>query len=79
MLASVVLVLDGAVLLVLGVLLMDYDDSYSGPSEEYGAWHTMTPFQIGVSLSWWLWAGVNALALLAVVYWLFKRRPRLTL
>jgi len=78
LLASVVLVLDCGVLLVLGVLLMDYDDSYSGPTEEYGAWHTMTPFQRGVSLSWWLWLGVNALALVAVVYWQFKKRTRLT-
>lgn len=75
-LASLLLLLDLGVVMVLGVLMMDYDDSYGGPAAEYGAWHTMTPFQQGVQVSWVPWVAVNVLALLAVVYWLLKRRTR---
>jgi hypothetical protein len=76
LLAGSILLLDLGVLVLLGVLMMDYDDSYAGPSAEYGAWHTMTPFQRGVSLSHSLWLGANALALVAVAYWLIKRRTQ---
>jgi hypothetical protein len=76
LLAGSILLLDLVILLVLGVLMMDYDDSYDGPSTEYGAWHTMTPIQRGISASHSLWLGVNALALVALVYWLVKRRTQ---
>lgn len=77
LLAGSILLVDFVVLLGLGVLMMDYDDSYDGPPTEYGAWHTMTPFQRGVSVSHNLWLCANALALAALVYWLVKKRtPR---
>ena len=76
LLAGSILLVDLGVLLLLGVLMMDYDDSYAGPSAEYGAWQTMTPFQRGVSLSHRLWLGANALALVALAYWLIKRRTQ---
>jgi hypothetical protein len=76
LLASSILLLDLIILLVLGVLMMAYDDSYDGPPAEYGAWHTMTPFQRGVSVSHRVWLGANALALVAGVYWLVRRRTQ---
>lgn len=77
LLTSSLLGVDFGILLVLSVLLMDYDDSYNGPPAEYGAWHTMSPFQRGVSISCSLWVGLNVLALVALVYWLKKKRtPR---
>lgn len=74
LLASSILLVDLVILFGLSVLMMDYDDSYDGPPAEYGAWHTMTPFQRGVSASHSLWLGANALALGALVYWLVKKR-----
>ena len=77
LLTSSLLGVDVGILLVLSVLLMDYDDSYNGPPAEYGAWHTMSPFQRGISISYGLWVCVNVLALVAWVYWLLKERtPR---
>jgi hypothetical protein len=76
LLAGSILLVDLIILLGLGVLLMDYDDSYQGPSTEYGAWHTMTPVQRGISASHSLWIGVNVLALVAFVYWVVKRRAQ---
>ena len=77
LLASSIVLLDMGVLLVLSFLLMDYDDSYDGPPADYGAWHTMTSFQRGVSLGHSLWMGANVFALVALVYWLVKKRaPR---
>ena len=77
LLAGSILLVDLGVLLVLGVLMMDYyDDSCAGPSAEYGAWHTMPPFQRGVSVSHGVWLGANALALVAFVYWLVRRRTQ---
>jgi len=73
LLVGSILLVDLVVLLGLGALMMDYDDSYNGSPTEYGAWHTMTSFQRGVSVSHSLWLGVNALALVAVLYWLIKR------
>jgi hypothetical protein len=73
LLTSSILLLDLVILCELSVLLMDYDDSYDGPPAEYGAWHTMPPFQRGVSASHRLWLGANALALGALVYGLVKK------
>ena len=76
LLASSIILLDLLILFVLGVLMMDYDDSYDGRQADYGAWHTMTPFQRGVSVSHGVWLGANTLALVVVVYWLVRRRAQ---
>jgi len=78
LLVGSILLADLGVLLVLGVLMMDYDDSYAGPSAEYGAWHTMSPFQRGVSVSHGVWLGANALALVTVVYGSIRKRTQRT-
>lgn len=76
LLAGSILLVDLIILLGLGILMMDYDDSYQGPSTEYGAWHTMTPLQRGIFASHSLWVGVNVLALVALMYWVVKRRAK---
>lgn len=75
-LASILLLLDGVILLGLSVLLMDYDDSYTGPPTEYGTWHTMTPVQRGIAAGHSLWVGANVLALLLLGYWVVKGRAQ---
>lgn len=76
LLVGSLLLLDFAVFTLLAILLMDYDDFYTGPPAEYGAWHTMNPFQRGVSIAFKSWVCGNGLALVVWVYQLVKRRAR---
>ena len=79
LLVGSLLLLDFLIFMLLATLLMGYDDSYEGPPAEYGKWHTMTPFQRGVSISFTSWVWGNALALVVLLYWLVKRRARRSL
>ena len=75
-LTSSILLLDGLILLGFSVLLMDYDDAYTGPPTAYGTWPTMTPLQQGIATGHSLWIGANVVALFCVGYWVVKRRAQ---
>jgi hypothetical protein len=76
LLGFLVILLDLFVGLVLGTLLMDYDDSYNPSKGEYWSWDSMNTFQKGVSLSIQLWWLVNVVAVLYWLYRIFYRKQR---
>ncbi len=61
--------LDVFVGLVLGVLMMSYDDSYDESKGEYWSWESMNTFQKSVSVGLDVWWTIN---LVVIGYLLYK-------
>jgi len=76
LLRSLVILLDLFVGLVLGTLMMDYDDSYDQSKGEYWSWDSMNTFQKAVSIGMQLWWLVNIGAGLYLLYHVFYKKQR---
>jgi hypothetical protein len=59
--------------LILGVLMMDYDDSYDESKGEYWSWDSMNTFQKSVSVGMNLWWIVNLIVLIYFTYKIIKQ------
>jgi hypothetical protein len=55
----VVLILDCLVFVVLGLLLMNYDDFYDESKGEYGSFGSMTTYQKIIDISFNVWILLN--------------------
>lgn len=62
LLTLILLIVDFSIFLVLAVALMDYDDSYTGPTEEYFSLTSMTRQQRVFWISYQGWWALNILA-----------------
>jgi hypothetical protein len=70
----IIILLDLFLGIVLGVLLMDYDDFYQESLGEYGSWASMNNFQKLVSVGLQLWWISNVIVIGYIIYRMVKRR-----
>jgi hypothetical protein len=68
-----ILLFDFFIGLVLGVLMMDYDDSYQESKGEYWSWDSMNTFQKSVSVGINIWWFVNLILFVCILYKFLKR------
>lgn len=71
--AVAIIAFDLAIYIVLGLLLMDYDDFYDSSKGEYWSLESMTPSQQATYIGLHVWHGVNVLGVAYFIYWLIKR------
>lgn len=71
-----VILIDFGVGSLLGVLMMDYDDSYNQSKGAYGSWSSMNAFQKQVSVGMQLWSVANGLVIAYLLYRVVIRRKR---
>lgn len=73
-----IIVFDLAVYIMLGLMLMTYDDFYDASKGEYWSLESMTPAQQATYIGLHVWHGVNALGALYLIYSLAQwyRRER---
>ena len=74
--AIAIIVFDLAVYIVLGLLLMGYDDFYDASKGEYWSLESMTPSQQATYIGLHVWHGVNVLGTVYFIYRLVKRYKR---
>ena len=67
-LVSAVLLLDIGAFLILFIQSLHFSDETDLLEDE-----AYQRFELGVSLGWWLWWGINAAMLVVVMYWAFKQ------
>ena len=74
-----ILIFDYLVFVVLGLLLIGYDDFYDESKGEYWSMASMTPFQKGVYILLNLWWLLNFLFLIKILwsYWTKLRKSHL--
>lgn len=74
--ALAIIAMDLAVYIVIGLLLMDYDDSYDAAKGAYWSLGSMTPRQQAVYIALYVWHVVNVGALVYVGYkgWIGLRK-----
>jgi hypothetical protein len=68
----VVIAADLFVYFVLGILQMDYDDSYQGPESEYGSLASMTSLQLLFYFLLQFWNILNVVGLILISRKIFK-------
>lgn len=66
--ALAIIAMDVAVYVVIGLLLMDYDDSYDAAKGAYWSLGSMTPRQQAVYIALHVWHVVNVGVLVNLVY-----------
>jgi hypothetical protein len=69
-----VLIFDLFIGIVLGVLMMDYDDSYEQSKGEYWSWDSMNTFQKSVSIGMNMWWIINLVVVVYIMYKFLKRK-----
>ena len=68
----IIIVLDLAIYIFLGLLLMEYDDFYESSKREYFSLTSMTVRQKAVWISYNIWIGLNLIAIACLFFLLFK-------
>lgn len=71
--ALALIAVDLAVYIIIGLLLMDYDDSYDATKGTYWSMRSMTPHQQAVYIALHVWHGVNLMAMGYVILWVFRK------
>jgi hypothetical protein len=69
-----IILLDLLIGLILGILLMDYDDFYQESKGEYWSWDSMNTFQKQIYFGMNLWWGLNVIAIGYIIYRILKKR-----
>jgi hypothetical protein len=67
-----IILIDLAVYIFLGLLLMSYDDFYDESKGEYWSWESLSDFDKAVVIGLNIWHVVNILAVLYISYKAFK-------
>ena len=68
-----ILALDFAVYIVLGLLMMNYDDFYDESKGEYWSWESMNATDKLVFSSLQIWNIINIIAVGFLIYFIIKR------
>ncbi len=66
------ILIDLVVYIFLGILMMDYDDTYKGPIENYNSLETMNIFQKTVFIGMSIWNIINILVVIFIIYKVYK-------
>jgi len=74
--AFVVILLDLFVYLLLGIMLMAYDDFHDSSKGIYGSWESMTSFDKTIQIIFYVWNFINILTLTFIAYKFYKKRYR---
>ena len=74
----VILVLDYSVFVILGLLLMGYEDFYDESKGEYWSLSSMTTFQKCVYIFWNFWWLLNAIFLIKILWSSWKKLRKST-
>lgn len=69
---AVVLLIDGAVYIFFGLLLMNYDDFYDKTKGEYWSWSSMNTSEKLTIIGLQFWNLINIIALIYLLYHIYK-------
>jgi hypothetical protein len=68
-----IVAIDLAVYICLGVARMSYEDFYEGPAEHYGDWYTLSAFDKKVAVGLITWNIINVAAILFIIFRFVKQ------
>jgi hypothetical protein len=62
-----IIVIDLAVYMFLGLMMMSYDDFYDESKGEYWSWESMTTFDKSVVIGLYFWHAVNIIGICYII------------